>query len=197
MDQQRSEIAATPAERLEDPLKRLNQPFDEMFSAEIREWVGKHREYRTKDSKFPSPDHPDPRNGLVGLAMSGGGMRSATFNLGVAQALAQYNLMDHVDYISTISGGGYLGSSLTSLCAEELPYPAQPPEKESTRLDMTKERFPYAFPGPLPRPSGVNRTSPDVHGLESPATRHVREYSRLLLPSTGIFQMETGTTISR
>lgn len=122
MDQQ-TENGSTKPDPLEDPLRRLNQPLDDMFSAGVREWVRKHREYRSMETDFPSPDHPDPRNGLAGLAMSGGGMRSAVFNLGVAQALAEYGVMNHVDYISTISGGGYLGSSLTCLCAEELPYP--------------------------------------------------------------------------
>lgn len=50
--------------------------------------------------------------GLVGLALSGGGIRSATFNLGVLQALAARDRLRHVDYLSTVSGGGYIGTSL-------------------------------------------------------------------------------------
>jgi hypothetical protein len=49
---------------------------------------------------------------LVGLAFSGGGIRSATFNLGVLQALARLNLLGKFDYLSTVSGGGYIGSWL-------------------------------------------------------------------------------------
>src|ERR1700685_791953 len=49
---------------------------------------------------------------LVGLAFSGGGIRSATFNLGVLQALAQARLLRAFDYVSTVSGGGYIGSWL-------------------------------------------------------------------------------------
>ncbi|CCD95357.1 conserved membrane hypothetical protein [Bradyrhizobium sp. ORS 375] len=51
----------------------------------------------------------------VGLALSGGGIRSATFCLGVIQVLAERGLMKHVDYLSTVSGGGYTGAFLTSL----------------------------------------------------------------------------------
>lgn len=47
---------------------------------------------------------------LVGLAFSGGGIRSATFNLGVLQGLAQMKLLSMFDYLSTVSGGGYIGS---------------------------------------------------------------------------------------
>ncbi|HSP17111.1 MAG TPA: patatin-like phospholipase family protein [Thermoanaerobaculia bacterium] len=50
-----------------------------------------------------------PRD-LVGLALSGGGIRSATFNLGVLQGLAERNLLHLFDYLTTVSGGGYIGS---------------------------------------------------------------------------------------
>lgn len=52
---------------------------------------------------------------LVGLALSGGGIRSATFSLGVVQTLAQSGLLPLADYLCTVSGGGYLGSCLSSL----------------------------------------------------------------------------------
>jgi len=47
---------------------------------------------------------------LFGLAFSGGGIRSATFNLGVLQAIEEMGLLRFVDYLSTVSGGGYIGS---------------------------------------------------------------------------------------
>lgn len=46
----------------------------------------------------------------VGLALSGGGIRSATFSLGLLQALARHRLIRNIDYLSTVSGGGYIGS---------------------------------------------------------------------------------------
>jgi hypothetical protein len=53
-----------------------------------------------------------PHN-LVGLAFSGGGIRSATFNLGVLQGLQEFDLLRNVDYLSTVSGGGFIGSWLS------------------------------------------------------------------------------------
>src|SRR5262245_11063604 len=56
------------------------------------------------------------RNGrpyLIGLALSGGGIRSATFSLGVMQRLAAAGILKHVDYLSTVSGGGYIGAALS------------------------------------------------------------------------------------
>ncbi len=48
----------------------------------------------------------------VGLALSGGGIRSATFCLGILQALASKRLLRRIDFLSTVSGGGYIGAFL-------------------------------------------------------------------------------------
>ena len=48
------------------------------------------------------------------LCISGGGIRSATFGLGVLQGLARHHLLQQFDYLSTVSGGGYIGSWLTA-----------------------------------------------------------------------------------
>src|SRR5262249_52531523 len=52
---------------------------------------------------------------LVGLALSGGGIRSASFNLGLLQALYEQGQLRRADYLATVSGGGYIGSLLSSL----------------------------------------------------------------------------------
>src|SRR5262245_25978286 len=46
------------------------------------------------------------------LCISGGGIRSATFGLGILQGLARCGLLDKFHYLSTVSGGGYIGSWL-------------------------------------------------------------------------------------
>lgn len=55
----------------------------------------------------------DENADVKGLAISGGGIRSASFGLGVMQALVGNNQLEKMDYMSTVSGGGYLGSALT------------------------------------------------------------------------------------
>ncbi|MES1263443.1 MAG: hypothetical protein ABUL69_03750 [Peristeroidobacter soli] len=54
---------------------------------------------------------------LVGVALSGGGIRSAAFNMGVLQSLARSGLLARADYLSSVSGGGYIASCLTWLRA--------------------------------------------------------------------------------
>lgn len=56
---------------------------------------------------------------LKALCFSGGGIRSATFGLGIVQALAKKELLDRFDYLSTVSGGGYLGSWLSAWIRRE------------------------------------------------------------------------------
>lgn len=51
----------------------------------------------------------------IGLALSGGGVRSATFCLGVLRALAKNGVLHRFDYLSTVSGGGYAGSAFGRL----------------------------------------------------------------------------------
>jgi len=47
------------------------------------------------------------------FAISGGGIRSASFGMGVMQALVANDELKNMTYMSTVSGGGYLGSALT------------------------------------------------------------------------------------
>ena len=47
------------------------------------------------------------------LCFSGGGIRSASFCLGVARALAKNGVLKNFDYMSTVSGGGFTGAFLT------------------------------------------------------------------------------------
>lgn len=65
---------------------------------------------RRRGGKPPSNQEWLPET--TGLALSGGGIRSATFNLGILQALAGRGLLPKIDFLSTVSGGGYIGAFL-------------------------------------------------------------------------------------
>jgi hypothetical protein len=63
----------------------------------------------------PSKDECDRvKSDLVGLALSGGGIRSASFNLGLLQALHLHGLIRFIDYLSSVSGGSYVCSLFAS-----------------------------------------------------------------------------------
>ncbi|MBE9561310.1 MAG: patatin-like phospholipase family protein [Proteobacteria bacterium] len=72
------------------------------------------------NSKIPDSNiTPNTDTGLIGLSLSGGGVRSATFSLGLLQSLAKHNVLKYCDYLSGISGGGYTASCLSSLLASD------------------------------------------------------------------------------
>ena len=96
--------------------KNPNKALEEIYSDEQNEneqdeiWRDGIKKAKEEEGKVGHP-------GLVGLALSGGGIRSATFNLGVIQALKNSGVFDSIHYLSTVSGGGYIGSCLSSLAA--------------------------------------------------------------------------------
>jgi hypothetical protein len=69
-----------------------------------------------KKTTVPKDEGNDKPENLVGIAFSGGGIRSATFGLGVLEALKEKDLLQNIDYLSTVSGGGYVGSWLSANC---------------------------------------------------------------------------------
>ena len=95
--------------------EREDQFVEQVFPAELAE-IRARRERVGLDAAAVDPDGaPSAERGLVGLAISGGGIRSATFALGIVQVLSARGLLRVVDYVSTVSGGGYLGSCISSL----------------------------------------------------------------------------------
>lgn len=54
-----------------------------------------------------------------GLALSGGGIRSATINLGFLKTLNKFGILERADWLSTVSGGGYCGSFVQTTLRSE------------------------------------------------------------------------------
>ena len=95
--------------------------FDEVFATELREIESRRRNAYPDGPVRPLHTLPEATGaptvalGLVGIGFSGGGIRSASLNLGISQALHRAGVFDHCDYMSTVSGGGYVGSSISTL----------------------------------------------------------------------------------
>lgn len=111
-----------------------------------------------------------------GLALSGGGIRSATFNLGLLQALAEKGVLEHVDYLSTVSGGGYIGAFWTA-------WRHHHREKEDV--------FPGEAYKDAEQKDARQKASTSGDERESARIRHLRQFSRFLMPRVGIGHSET------
>ncbi|HEV8435537.1 MAG TPA: patatin-like phospholipase family protein, partial [Thermoanaerobaculia bacterium] len=112
--------------------------------------------------------HEDARNGKprTALAISGGGIRSATFALGIIQELARKGLLQTFDYLSTVSGGGYIGGWLSSFVRRRAGG------IEEVAGELAKKP--------------TTPTEPEVKPL-----RHLREYSNYLTPKLGLMSGDT------
>ena len=158
---------------ISDPKK-----FAELFAAEQEAIVKARTETAAASNQFTDEAAEEPRVSqcnvnLVGLALSGGGIRSATFNLGLLQGLHRYDLLRHVDYLATVSGGGYIGGFWSRWL------------KESAAERPRRGFFPDRLKEALKNFSGDSRT------FETHEIRHIREFSNFLFPRVGIFETET------
>ena len=121
----------------------------------------------------PARERPLDKD-IVGLAFSGGGIRSATFNLGVIQALASKNLLRTVDYLSTVSGGGYIGSWLSSWAY------------------YVSLKFGNDYNHIAQIEAELNRQPQHIGDFaEPPQIRFLRKYSNYLTPQLGVLSGDT------
>ena len=123
---------------------------------------------------------------LKGIALSGGGIRSASFCLGVLQVLARENRLKDFEYLSTVSGGGYIGGSLSwlwsGLWKQKRPQQGQQEKQACTRTFGTgRDDFPYGC-------GERNSSAPDADMNRDQARlmRHLRQHGKYLIPGKGI-----------
>ena len=109
------------------------------------------------------------------LCLSGGGIRSATFNLGVLQGLARNGRLGEFNYLSTVSGGGFIGSWLTA-------WICRAGDKAISELGRPRPVNDKGEPTPLkPEPTPID---------------NLRIYSNYLTPRKGLLSADTWTLVA-
>jgi len=116
------------------------------------------------------------------LCISGGGIRSATFGLGVIEGLSKLGLLAKFDYLSTVSGGGYVGGWLTGWIHRHPRGIAGVMDDLNDWDAETSDYKSHSKSEPLIRP-------------ESDAVRHLRKYGNYLTPKLGALSADTWTGI--
>lgn len=204
-----------PAKRVAFPLDYSQQPSEELLrlfdeaanwavgNINIRQFAEVFRDewkeiYSRRKNAYAQPPQPDvtgfdgkhaPEN-LVGLAFSGGGIRSATFCLGVLQAFHELKLLRIFDYLSTVSGGGYVGGWWSAWLSrprdEGKTYSIFPePEKiEPARLDHYRWRS-----------KSTQVAEGSLSAWHDPI-HHLRLFANYLTPRTGSFSADTWHAIA-
>ncbi len=120
---------------------------------------------------------------VAGLAISGGGIRSATFALGVLQALAHFKLLRRFDYLSTVSGGGYIGSWLAAWIQRDQSIANVESQLAPSRINQSE-----AHRRLLPQSMVVDEEPETIH--------HLRAYSDYLTPRLGVLTPDTWTILA-
>jgi len=140
-----------------------------IFQDEIRAINLRRRALNRKREEWGEPlrpelpedfEHAGETIEAVGLALSGGGMRSAAVCLGALQALNHNRALRNIDYLSTVSGGGYIGCSLSAT--------------------MTRSGGEFVFGNEPSNPAG-KPLAQEISDTE--AVGHIRNYSNYLMPS--------------
>ncbi|MGI8734395.1 MAG: patatin-like phospholipase family protein [Pyrinomonadaceae bacterium] len=150
-----------------EELKRLNRFLLEDLFPEHLEKVSEIRLaaiYQRRHDKEPAA-----------LCLSGGGIRSGTFALGLMQGLARHNLLTQFDYLSTVSGGGYIGAWLTAWIHRH-----SGPERGLAGVTSS-----------LTNARPESKIDP-----EPPALRYLRENSNFLTPQVGLMSADTWTFLA-
>lgn len=147
-------------------------------AAELRVILGEEAHYDPEDVE------------LWGLALSGGGIRSATFGLGVLQALARHDLLGCFHYQSTVSGGGYIGAFLQGLIRRH--------GFEDAFAALGRRRGPHAAATAdatrdEAMPDDAVDTATETHSdaRDRRPIQHLREYSNYLSPRKSPFSGDT------
>ncbi|MGV3710946.1 MAG: patatin-like phospholipase family protein [Gemmatimonas sp.] len=144
--------------------------------------------------------HPDKSRdltarSLVGLALSGGGIRSATSCLGVLQGLAQLRILPLVDYVSSVSGGGYIASCLSSLLS--LNQSRTPATPDAHNPNDPAHEFPNATDKPSFRtrweefPFRDDRTGELNSSRAAEMIAHLRTHGSFLIARKGVLSRDT------
>lgn len=115
------------------------------------------------DALDARPENED----LAALCLSGGGIRSASFGLGVLQALARCRWLENFHYLSTVSGGGYIGSWFSAWRSVQ--------EDDEVIAGLT---------------------SMEEEGAEPSQIRGIRRYSNYITPQLGLFSADTWTVLA-
>jgi len=122
----------------------------------------------------------NPEYSTVGLCLSGGGIRSATFALGVLQGLARVKLLSKFDYLSSVSGGGYIHQFLAAWIYRK------------GSLNAVQEMM-----DPLPNcVHGDGALDSNYATVQPEPIRWLRRYSNYLAPQKGLFSADTWTLVA-
>lgn len=126
----------------------------------------------------------------VGLAFSGGGIRSAIFNLGLVQGLGKYGFLPWVDYLTSVSGGGFTAACMTTLLSMDKKDESR--NREYYHFNTQWDYFPFnpelkAFDGQGVAHTGkpTDQVGPPLEKGTNKQLEYLRDKGNFLVPRMG------------
>ena len=157
-----------------NPSLRLHEVLEDEFSVlhgKLPEGYPSTSDPATRLKAIWAAVHELPRQRRAAFCISGGGIRSATFGLGILQGLARCGLLEKFHYLSTVSGGGYIGGWLSAwIHNSEGGLPEVVRQLADPRTDLR----------PNPEPKEI---------------QNLRSYSNYLSPRIGLMSADSWTLV--
>jgi len=162
---------------LDEEVQALVTPADQPA---FNRWIRRIEEWRASPpaTRGTAPAPPPFMSAFAAICLSGGGIRSAAFCLGVIQAFAARGMLKKFHYLSTVSGGGYIGGWLTRCIAAW----KGDVEKVEKQLNVYQD---------VQVGGALNRRD----RIEPPELRRLRRYTNFLTPDPGLASTDTWAAI--
>lgn len=163
------------------PLPAGFESYEKLRSEELQK-IQLRRKHASTTQAPTEPGNTKLEDDLIGVALSGGGIRSAVFNLGFLQALSHRGFLRYVDYLCSVSGGGYVAGHLTALANSvaveknfhDIPIAVHEEAREIPAIPQER-----AAARPVnDEPERVSHLGVDKHGRLTPSYRfrHIGSY---------------------
>jgi hypothetical protein len=174
--------------------QRLHEVLEEEYVSMYGPLPAPEKPLETEEERLAHVyDEIHKRGNRTALCISGGGIRSATFALGVIQGLASAGILKRFDYLSTVSGGGFIGSWLSSWIRRH--------EKGVAGVESDLQRTDAGVAAHQAHSTQANVVWPTTYREQTPRkidpepapVRHLRDYSNYLSPKLGILSGDSWT----
>ena len=167
----------------------------------LHQWRPDTRDFQCQDA-VPDPSQDDAgdiyrwaRDSEVsGICFSGGGIRSATFNLGILQGLASRGSLHQFDYLSSVSGGGYIHSWLAAWLKRRTLEERDKNQRTRANQDDLRAAWNHVTYRLTPLPG---RNGSEKYQTVWPRQiQWLRRYSNYLTPQVGLFTSDTWSAVA-
>ena len=177
----KSPVAASDV--IAEELKSIRERRREVFRLKIADKIKPTPVESNEDERLTVARSRTAAADAIGLSFSGGGIRSGTFAVGFLQGLAALKLLRRIDYLSTVSGGGYAGGWLAAWLKREGSV-----DNVETQLIPNRRLEADADREFLPKTEVVDEEPEPLH--------HLRRFSSYMAPRIGWLTVDTWTIIA-